>query len=81
MGFLEGARNAVRQALAARWQVSPDSITPASMDARLGDDRTEILRLFDLADQAAYSGALPEPLDSQEWRRLVVRQIEEIAPS
>ena len=79
--FFNSARRAVQQTLAARWQVSPESIAAESMGARLGTDRTEIRRLFDLADEAAYAGTMLEPIDSQKWRQVVLRQIEEIAPS
>jgi hypothetical protein len=51
------------------------------MDSRLGTDRTDIRRLFDLADEAAYSGTIFEPIDSKKWRQVVLHQVEEIAPS
>jgi hypothetical protein len=79
--FFSTARTAVQHALAARWQVLPESITPEAMDSRLGADRTDICRLFDLANEAAYAGTTPEPIDSQKWRQVVLRQIGEIAPS
>jgi hypothetical protein len=81
MGFFNSARTAVQRNLAARWQVSPESITPEIMDSRLGTDRTDIRRLFDLADEAAYSGTIFEPIDSKKWRQVVLHQVEEIAPS
>jgi hypothetical protein len=81
IGFFNSARTAVQQTLAARWQVSPESITPESMESRLGTDGTDMRRLFDLADEAAYSGTVLEPIDSQKWRQVVLRQVEEITPS
>jgi hypothetical protein len=80
-GFFSAARMAVQRALAARWQVSPESITPEAMDSRLGTDITDVLRLFELANEAAYAGITPERIDSQKWRQVVARQFAEIAPS
>jgi hypothetical protein len=81
MGFFNSARTAVRGTLAARWQVSPESITPESTDSRLGTNAADIRRLFDLADEAAYSGSMLEHIDTQKWRLLVLRQLEEVASS
>jgi hypothetical protein len=72
---------AVQQALATRWRVLPEYITPETMDSRLGTDHADIRRLFDLANETAYAGATPETIDSQKWRQVVLRQIAEIAPS
>jgi len=81
MVFFNSARNAVQRTLASRWQVSPESITPEIMASRLDTDRADIRRLFDLADEAAYTGTTLEPIDSQKWRQVVLRQLEETAPS
>ncbi len=81
MGFYNSARTAVQQTLAARWQVSPQSITPESVESRLGRESTDVRRLFDLANESAYSGTTLAPVDSQKWRLVVLRQLEEIAPS
>jgi hypothetical protein len=80
-GFFSTARMAVQQALATRWRVLPEYITPETMDSRLGTDHADIRRLFDLANETAYAGATPEAIDSQKWRQVVLRQIAEIAPS
>ena len=81
MVFFNSARSAVQRALAARWRLSPESITPEILDSRLDPDRADIRRLFDLADEVAYSGSTLEPVDSQKWRQVVLRQVEESAPS
>jgi hypothetical protein len=79
--FFNSARSTVQRSLATRWQVPPEKITLEDIDSRLGADRGNVRRLFALADEAAYSGCTLKTTDSQMWRRVVLRQVEERAPS
>jgi len=70
--FFNSARAALQQALAIRWQVSPDQVTAAEVQARLSDD-DDLKQLFALADESKYSGHDLTRTDFARWMR-VVRQ-------
>jgi hypothetical protein len=72
--FFQNARLALRGALASEWQVDPESITLAEVEARLGPSSVTA-RVFTLADEAAYAGATLTPADFQWWQQLVLREI------
>ena len=79
--FFNAARSALRQALGARWQIEPEQIGPAEVDARFdGSDRDDVLKIFALADEANYSGAGLQAGDFDRWTRLVRRQIAQEMP-
>jgi hypothetical protein len=69
------ARSAIRQSLGASWQITPEQITVADIDARLGQDGHDIRQIFALADEANYSGLALEATDFQRWIRIVRHQI------
>jgi hypothetical protein len=73
--FFEVARTALLQALAARWHVSPDQITAAELQARLGTAGEDIERLFALADEAKYSDYEPGGTDFQRWLSVIRGQL------
>jgi hypothetical protein len=79
--FFNSARGALRQALAARWQVTPEEITMDEIDARLGRENDEIHQLFDLADEANYSGRKLQTADFARWTRIVRQQLMAETPS
>jgi BatD DUF11 like domain len=70
--FFNSARTALQQALALRWQVTPDQVTTAEVQARSSDD-DELQQLFALADESKYSGHELSRTDFARWMR-VVRQ-------
>jgi hypothetical protein len=72
--FFSSARSALRQTLAAQWQVTPQSIALEDIDARLGPDGKDIHQLFARADEAAYSGCKVDAADIGHWKQVVVRQ-------
>jgi hypothetical protein len=73
--FFEVARTALLQTFAARWQMSPDQITVAELEARLGPAGEDIARLCALADEAKYSDYEPGSTDFQRWLRLIRGQL------
>jgi oxygen tolerance protein BatD len=70
--FFNSARTALQQALAARWQLVPDEVTAAEVQARLSDD-DDIQQVFSFADESRYSGRDLDSTDFDRWMR-VVRQ-------
>jgi hypothetical protein len=72
--FFNAARDALRCTLAGRWKVTPEKITLADIDARLGGE-SDIRRVFALADETNYSGRRLESGDLQRWKEIVLRQI------
>jgi hypothetical protein len=70
--FFNSARAALQQVLAARWQLVPDEVTAAEVQARLSDD-DDIQQVFAFADESRYSGRDLDSTDFARWMR-VVRQ-------
>ena len=80
--FFGSARSALQQALSARWQMAPDLITVADVEARLeGGDRVDVRQIFALADEANYSGAALEAADFEHWTQVVRRNLGMDEPS
>jgi N-acetylglutamate synthase-like GNAT family acetyltransferase len=80
--FLNSARSALQQTLSARWQVAPEEISEALVEARLEDaDRNDIRQLFALADEANYSGDDLKAADFERWTQIVSRQLREETPA
>jgi hypothetical protein len=73
--FFHAARAGLRNVLAARWQLAPESVTVAEIDARLGSD-SEVRRLFVLADEAMYSERRFTRSELEHWKRVVLRHME-----
>ena len=71
--FFDLARAALQPLLAARWQIEPDEVTTAEVEARVGT-QNDIHRLFALADESKYSGRELRATDFAQWLR-VVRQV------
>lgn len=75
--FFSSARSALRQALAAQWQVAPQNIGLEDIDARLGPDGNDVRQLFARADEATYSGCKVDTADLEHWKQVVLRQLNE----
>ncbi|HXI47503.1 MAG TPA: hypothetical protein VNH39_02875, partial [Steroidobacteraceae bacterium] len=76
--FFNSARTALQQSLAARWQLAPEEVTTAEVQARLSDD-DDIQQVFALADESKYSGRDLHSTDFARWiqavrQRLIVEQ-------
>jgi len=72
--FFRSARSALETTLASRWNLPPEDLTLEAIDARLGD-RSEVRRVFELADEANYSGGRVDAKDLQRWKQIVLRQM------
>ncbi|HEY4971223.1 MAG TPA: BatD family protein [Steroidobacteraceae bacterium] len=73
--FFSSARSALQQYLSAAWQIAPEHVTLAELDARLGPDADDIRQLFVLADEANYSGDAPQAADFDRWTSIVRRRM------
>ncbi|HEX3847298.1 MAG TPA: BatD family protein [Steroidobacteraceae bacterium] len=75
--YLEAARALLQDALGARWAVAPAEVAASDVDARMADDpdRADIRRIFELADEASYSGGRIAARDFDRWSELVERQL------
>lgn len=73
--FFHLARAALQHALGARWQLTPEQVTTAEVDAQLGNTATDIRELFALADAALYSGEPPTATDFARWLQIVRREL------
>lgn len=74
--FFNSARAALSQSLSARWQVEPEHVTLAEVEARLeGGDRDDVGEIFALADEANYSGAELKATHFERWTGIVRRQV------
>ena len=78
--FYSSARAALRQTLAARWHVAPQSIELEDVDARLGPDGQDVHQLFARADEANYSGGNVDTADLEHWKQVVRRRSNERPP-
>jgi hypothetical protein len=73
--FFSSARSALQQTLGERWDIAPEQIDEALLDARLeGADSDEIRQIFALADEANYSGTDLKAADYERWTQLIRRQ-------
>ena len=72
--FFTAARSALQQSLGEVWQLEPHEVSGAEVEARLGED-LELRQIFDLADEANYSGLKPQAADFARWTDLVRRQV------
>jgi hypothetical protein len=80
--FFSSARSALQLALSARWQMAPELITIADVEARLEDgDRVDVRQIFALADEANYSGTDLEAADFEHWTEVVRRNLRLGEPS
>jgi hypothetical protein len=75
--YLEAARAMLREALGTRWQLPPAEIGTSDLDTRLAEDpdRADIRRIFELADEASYSGGRVAARDFDRWSELIERQL------
>jgi len=73
--FFETAREALRDALAERWQVAADSVTAAFIAARQGETPREISDVFRIADELQYARADGARIDLARWSEIVRREL------
>jgi hypothetical protein len=69
--FFTLAGHTLREALAARWRLTPDDITAGEVHARLGSEGDRIRELLILADEANYAGRGVSTADLAQWLDVV----------
>jgi len=77
--FFGFARQALQHALAWRWHMTPAAVTAAEIETHLKGGNENILRVFALADEAAYSGIESAALDFNAWQQTVHQIVQETA--
>jgi hypothetical protein len=75
--FFVHARNALRQRFGDQWNLRPESITMADIEARMEGEAGSIRTIFDLADQASYSDLQLGEADLRDWRQVVATELAE----
>jgi hypothetical protein len=78
--FVTAACIALREALAARWQLAPEQLTSDDIAARLAADANPdaaagVLEIFALADEANYAGRDLKSIDYARWMQVVRSQL------
>jgi hypothetical protein len=75
--YLKAARAMLCEALGSRWGLAPAEVGAGDLDARLAEDpdRADIRRIFELADEASYSGGRVAARDFDRWSELIERQL------
>jgi hypothetical protein len=80
--FFNAARSVLQQSLSVPWQVAPEQITLADIDARLdGADREEMRQIFVFADEANFSGDELKAADFERWTEVIQRRLNVETPS
>jgi hypothetical protein len=75
--FFVHARNALQQRFGQQWNMRPEAITVADLDARLGEQGANARTVFEMADQATYSDLQVGDADLHQWRQVVVDELAE----
>jgi hypothetical protein len=75
--FFVHARSALQQRLGQQWNLRPETITLADVEARLGEDSASVRPIFEMADQASYSDLHFEEADLRQWRQVILNELAE----
>jgi len=75
--FFVHARSALQQRLGHQWNMRPETITLADIEARLGDKLETVRPIFEMADQASYSDLHFADADLRQWREAVMKHLAE----
>lgn len=75
--FFIHARSALQQRLGRQWNLRPEAVTLADVEARLGGESENIRSIFEMADQASYSDLQFEDADLRQWRQVVLNELAE----
>jgi len=73
--FFDIARSAMREVLAASWQMEPEEVTTAEVLVRAGPEDADICELFALADESRYSGHKLRNADFARWLHVVHQRL------
>jgi hypothetical protein len=74
--FFIHARSALQQRLGQRWNLLPETITLAEVEAHLGTESETIRPIFEMADQASYSDLQFADSDLRQWREVVLNELQ-----
>jgi uncharacterized ParB-like nuclease family protein len=74
--FFVHARTALQQRYGQMWGMRPEAITVSDLEARLGEAGANARTVFEMADQAMYSDLNIAAADLQQWRQVVVSELE-----
>jgi hypothetical protein len=76
--FLTAARNAFQIHLGLRWNLPPRTITLAEINARMNGEAEDLRFIFELADEAAYTGRTFPAADLQNWSERVATELKRL---
>jgi len=72
--FFKSARTALQIALGTRWHCPPSAIDQEIIEARLGS-KNGISRVFEMADESAYSGIRQSTINFTQWKPMIQRYL------
>jgi BatD DUF11 like domain len=73
--FFAAARCALQHRLGERWDLPPETITLTEINARLNGEANDLRRIFEMADQLAYSGERLPLADLAHWHDIVTKEL------
>jgi hypothetical protein len=76
--FLTAARTAFQIRLGLRWNLPPRTITLAEINARMNGEAEDLRFIFELADEAAYTGRAFPAADLQNWSERVATELKKL---
>jgi hypothetical protein len=74
--FFTAARKALQHCFGPRWNIAPEAVTAAEVQAHLNGNGENARRVFDLADQFTYSSADTTEADLHAWKKTVHQFVE-----
>jgi hypothetical protein len=74
--FFIHARSALQECLGKKWNLRPETITLAEIDAHGMTDDGVVRPVFEMADQASYSDLQVAQTDLSQWRRAVASELQ-----
>jgi hypothetical protein len=74
--FFAAARKALQYCFGPRWNIAPEAVTVADIQAHLNGNGESARRVFDLADQLIYSSGESIEADLAAWKKAVHQFVE-----
>jgi hypothetical protein len=74
--FFTAARKALQHCFGPRWNIAPEAVTVADIQAHLNGNGENARRVFDLADQLTYSSGEFVEADLPAWKKAVHQFVE-----
>ncbi len=75
--FFVHARAALQQRFGHQWNMRPETITLADLEAHLGSQNENVRSIFAMADQASYSDLHLGEADLRHWREITLKELPE----